>query len=48
MNAGKPTRQGRFELFARSMLGLALVVGVIWALTGGGAAPGFDFGTLPG
>ena len=46
MNAGKPTRFGRVEGFVRGMLALALLAGVVWALTDGGAAPSFDFATL--
>jgi|SoimicmetaTmtLPC_FD_contig_123_5606_length_1127_multi_7_in_1_out_2_2 hypothetical protein len=35
MNAGKPTRSGdRLERLARSMLGVALLAAVTWAVTG--------------
>lgn len=39
MSAQKPTRSDRLERVARAMLGLALLAGVIWAWTDGGAAP---------
>ena len=48
MNAGKPTRFDRFERLVRGMLALALLAGVAWAMTDGGAMPAFDFGALRG
>ena len=40
MNAGRHTRSGnRAERVARSMLGIALVLAVAWALTANGSAP---------
>lgn len=46
MNAGKPTRFGRVEGLVRGAVALALLAGVVWALTDGGAPPSFDFATL--
>ena len=44
MNARIPSRSDLFESVARSLLGLALIAGVVWALTQGGAMPGVDIG----
>ena len=42
MNARMPSRPDRLERVFRSMLGLALIAGVVWALAHGtpGAGPG--------
>lgn len=47
MNAGRPTRvTSRAELAARTLLAIALIAAVGWAVLGGpGALPG---ATLPG
>lgn len=46
MNARVPSRSDLFERVARSMLGLALIAGVVWALTQGSSTPGVDIGSL--
>jgi hypothetical protein len=46
MNARIPSRSDLFERVIRSMLGLALIAGVVWALTQGGSTPGVDIGGL--
>lgn len=48
MNAGKPTRFDRSERIGRSMLALALIAAVAWAITDGGAMPAFNFSVLRG
>ena len=48
MNAGKPTRFDRSERIVRSMLALALIAAVAWAITDGGAMPAFNFSVLRG
>ena len=39
MNAGKPVHFDRVERFARSLLGFALLAGVVWAVAGSTAGP---------
>ena len=39
MSANMQGRPDRFERLSRGVLGLALVAGVIWALTGGTGLP---------
>ena len=48
MNAGKPVRFDRLERLVRGVLALALLAGVLWALTEGGVAPAFDLALLRG
>jgi hypothetical protein len=48
MNAGMPTRSDRAERVLRTLLTIALLAGVAWALTGHGTAPGIDFHALLG
>ena len=43
MSARLPSRADRFERIFRGLLGLALVAGVLWALTHG-ATPGVGLG----
>jgi hypothetical protein len=45
MSARLPSRADRFERIFRGLLGLALVVGVAWALTHG-TTPGAGMGPL--
>lgn len=42
MNAGMPTRPDLAERIVRGMLAIALLAGVIWALSGQGGTPGID------
>lgn len=46
MNAGMPTRIERSERIVRAMLGIALLLGVAWALAGPGGLPGLDLHAL--
>ncbi len=46
MNARTQSRSDLFERVARSLLGLALIAGVFWALTQGGGTSGVDIGSL--
>ncbi|MHB8911865.1 MAG: hypothetical protein ACYC42_04345 [Lysobacter sp.] len=48
MSAVKTTRKDRVESLLRGMLALALLAGVVWALTDGGASAPFDFVRLRG
>jgi hypothetical protein len=48
MSAVKTNRKNRIETLLRGMLALALLAGVVWALTDGGANPPFDFVRLRG
>ena len=48
MNAGKPTGFDRSERIVRSVLALALMAAVTWAITDGGAMPPFNFSVLWG
>lgn len=48
MNSVKTSRKDRFESLLRGMLALALLAGVAWTLTDGGANPPFDFVRLRG
>ena len=43
MNAVKTNRKDRLEGLLRGMLALALLAGVVWALTDGGVNPPFEF-----
>lgn len=40
MSARMPSQSDRFERVFRGVLGLALIVGVAWALVHGGSTPG--------
>jgi len=44
----KSDLKDRIESLLRGMLALALLAGVVWALTDGGASPPFDFVHLRG
>ncbi len=46
MSARIPSRPDLLERVIRSMLGVALIAGVVWALTQGGSTPGVDIGGL--
>lgn len=48
MRAVKTSRADRVESLLRGMLALALLAGVVWALTDGGANSAFDFVRLRG
>ena len=48
MNAGMPTRSDRSERIVRAMLGIALLLGVAWALAGRGGVAGIDLHALLG
>ena len=48
MSAVKTNRKDRVESLLRGMLAMALLAGVIWALTDGGASPPFEFVRLRG
>lgn len=48
MSSVKTIRKDRVESLLRGMLALALLAGVAWALTDGGASAPFDFGRLRG
>lgn len=48
MSAVKINRKDRVENLLRGMLALALVAGVIWAMTDGGTVPALDFIRLRG
>ena len=48
MNAGMPTRPDRAERIVRGMLAVALLAGVVWALSGHGGTPGIDLHGLLG
>lgn len=48
MSAVKSNRMDRVESLLRGMLALALLAGVAWALTDGGASAPFDFVRLRG
>jgi hypothetical protein len=46
MNARIPSQRDLLERVIRSMLGVALIAGVVWALTQGGSTQGVDIGGL--
>lgn len=46
MNANMPNRQDRIERVVRSLLGLALLAGVVSALSGGAMLPEFNLSQL--
>ena len=46
MNAGRPTQLDRYERLMRGLLGLALLVGVLWALADGAIVPALGLDAL--
>ena len=46
MNTRIQNQSDRFERLLRSLLGLALVGGVVWALSQGGTTAAFGIGNL--
>ncbi len=46
MSAKMPSRSDRFERLFRGLLGLALLAGVVWALTHGGPGGSHLVGSL--
>ena len=48
MSSVRTNRKDRVESLLRAMLALALLAGVAWALTDGGASAPFDFARIRG